>query len=380
MLTTSERPLKFKEMIGQETVRRSLLNQSRRNTFFSTYVFCGKHGCGKTTTARILAKAIECEQKNDGEPCGVCEHCKAITAGTDLDVIEIDGASNNGVDKVRDLIDKVQYQPVRASKKIYIIDEVHMLSNGAFNALLKTLEEPPAWAVFILATTEPEKIPATVRSRSACYTFTGIKDDELGDRLKSIADKYGKRISSDAIKAIVKHSGGSVRDAIRDMETCFEAADEVSLSVVSECLGIDSAEQSMRFVHAMVQNQVKIVVDTVERWNAEGKQLAYVLSQALDVLADIVLYNTAGMTANFDPALVSDYARLTSNSRAYYLVAELLRIREMCRKESNFSVVTAELLLAANHVETDYSDLVNRVTSLETNRSGIPSGNQFSLI
>lgn len=368
MLTTSERPQKFEEMIGQETVRRSLLNQSKKDTFFPTYVFSGKHGCGKTTSARILAKAILCRDKERGEPCGKCAFCKAIAEGNELDVIEIDGASNNGVDKVRELIEKVQYRPVHAAKKVYIIDEVHMLSTGAFNALLKTLEEPPEWAVFILATTEPDKIPATVRSRAACYTFSAIKDSDLAARLDAIAKKCGRKITYGALKTIVKHSGGSVRDAIRDLETCFEAVDtdeEITLDHVVSTLGIDSSEQSMRLINALLNERIPDILETVNRWQEEGKQPAYVLGQAIEALTDIVLYITAQRAVYNPLALVEAYAANIRPDKAFFILKELLRIREVCRRENSYAVVAAELILSAREKHPDTSELISRIEKIE---------------
>lgn len=371
MLTTSERPQKFSEMIGQETVIRSLINQSKKDTFFPTYVFSGKHGCGKTTSARILAKAILCRDKERGEPCGKCAFCKAIAEGAELDVTEIDGASNNGVDKVRELIEKVQFRPVHANKKVYIIDEVHMLSTGAFNALLKTLEEPPEWAVFILATTEPEKIPNTVRSRAACYSFTSIKDSDLAARLDSIAKKCGRKITYGALKTIVKHSEGSVRDAIRDLETCFEAVyedEEITLDHVVQTLGIDSSEQSMRLINALFNERIPDILETVNRWQIEGKQPGYVLGQAIEALTDIVLFITAKRAINNPLALVETYAANISADHAFFILKDLIRIREMCRREANFSVIAAELILTAREKD-ETAELIKRIERLEGKKS-----------
>ena len=190
-LALTERPMKFDDVIGQGVIVKNLAAQSKTNKFFQSYLMYGHYGCGKTTTARILAAAINCHHKDEnGNPCGTCEHCQAVRRGC-ADMVEIDGASNTGIDNIRQLKEQVEYLPTVLDKKVYIIDEVHKLSDAAFNALLKVLEEPPAHVVFILATTDMDKIPATVLSRLAKYEFKRISTDTLVEHFKTVAEKNG---------------------------------------------------------------------------------------------------------------------------------------------------------------------------------------------
>lgn len=221
-LTLTERPMKFDDVIGQGVIVKNLAAQSRMNKFFQAYLMYGHYGCGKTTTARILAAAVNCHHKDEnGNPCGTCEHCQAVRNGC-ADMVEIDGASNTGIDNIRQLKEQAEYLPTVLDKKVYIIDEVHKLSDAAFNALLKVLEEPPAHVVFILATTDKDKIPATVLSRLAKYEFRRISTDTLSGHLKTVADRNGYNYTAEGLAAIARNSDGSVRNAIKMLEIVAE--------------------------------------------------------------------------------------------------------------------------------------------------------------
>ena len=214
------RPVSFDTVVRQEHIVRTLKNQIADNKIGHAYLFCGPRGTGKTSLAKIFARAINCENPQDGSPCGKCKTCISLSAGGNLDISEIDAASNNGVDEMRDLREKVQYPPVSGKYKVYIIDEVHMLTASAFNAVLKTLEEPPAHAVFILATTEPQKIPATILSRCMRFDFKLIPQKDLEGLVKSVLDKTGKKYEDEAVSAIARAGAGSARDSLSIADMC----------------------------------------------------------------------------------------------------------------------------------------------------------------
>ena len=214
------RPVSFDTVVRQEHIVRTLKNRIQSNKIGHAYLFCGPRGTGKTTLAKIFARAINCEHPVDGSPCGKCPTCRALADGANMDISEIDAASNNGVDEMRDLREKVQYPPVAGRYKVYIIDEVHMLTASAFNAVLKTLEEPPAHAVFILATTEPQKIPATILSRCMRFDFKLIPQKDLEGLVKSVLDKTGKEYEEEAVAAIARAGAGSARDSLSIADMC----------------------------------------------------------------------------------------------------------------------------------------------------------------
>ena len=215
------RPTVFEDVKGQEHIVTTLKNQIRSGRTSHAYLFCGTRGTGKTTIAKIFAKAVNCEHPVDGSPCGECAICRSIAAGTSMNVIEIDAASNNGVDSIRQIVEEVNYSPAEGKYKVYIIDEVHMLSIGAFNALLKTLEEPPAYVIFILATTEVHKIPITILSRCQRYDFRRISIDTIADRLKELTQKEQVQIEEKAVRYIAKVADGSMRDALSLLDQCI---------------------------------------------------------------------------------------------------------------------------------------------------------------
>ena len=233
------RPSVFEDVKGQDHIVTTLKNQIKSDRVGHAYLFCGTRGTGKTSVAKILAKAVNCEHPVDGSPCGECEMCKEIQAGNSMNVIEIDAASNNGVDNVREIIDEVSYSPTKGKKKVYIIDEVHMLSTGAFNALLKTLEEPPSYVLFILATTEVQKIPITILSRCQRYDFHRINIDNIEARLRQVVDSEGITVEDRALRYIAKAADGSMRDSLSLLDQCvaFNYGQELTYDKVLNVLG-----------------------------------------------------------------------------------------------------------------------------------------------
>ncbi len=257
------RPKVFSDVYGQEHVTRTLLNEIKENRVSHAYLFTGSRGTGKTTCAKILAKAVNCENSQDGEPCGECEVCRGIDSGSLFDVVEIDAASNNSVNDIRDLREEVNYTPTRCKYRVYIIDEVHMLSPGAFNALLKTLEEPPAHVIFILATTEVHKLPATILSRCQRFDFKRIKPEIMSLRLKEVADKEGISIDDDAAMLISRIADGGLRDGLSILDQCAGKSKKVTSSVVSDAAGLAGTEALYDLSDAVFSKNSAKALDTI---------------------------------------------------------------------------------------------------------------------
>ena len=238
------RPQEFEDVKGQEHIVTTLKNQIKADRIGHAYLFCGTRGTGKTTAAKIFAKAVNCEHPVDGSPCGTCEACRAIAAGNSMNVIEIDAASNNGVENIRQIREEVEYAPTEGKYKVYIIDEVHMLSIGAFNALLKTLEEPPSYVIFILATTEVHKIPITILSRCQRYDFHRISIETISARLTELLEKENVAAEERAVRYIAKAADGSMRDALSLLDQCiaFYLGEELTYEHVLEVLGAVDTE------------------------------------------------------------------------------------------------------------------------------------------
>lgn len=271
------RPDEFEEVKGQEHVVTTLKNQITHDRIGHAYLFCGTRGTGKTTVAKLFAKAVNCEHpREDGSPCNECAACKAISAGNSLNVIEIDAASNNGVDNIREIRDEVQYSPTEGKYKVYIIDEVHMLSIGAFNALLKTLEEPPSYVIFILATTEAHKIPITILSRCQRYDFRRISLDTIYSRLTDLLDREGVEAEEKAVRYVAKAADGSMRDALSLLDQCiaFYLGQKLTYDNVLEVLGavdVDIFNQLMSYVAVNDTMQALKILDDVI-W--QGRELS----------------------------------------------------------------------------------------------------------
>lgn len=294
MLYNDVRPGNWDQVVGQKEVVRSLRNQSKKNKFFQVYVLGGQFGSGKTTIARIIARAANCEHKDDnGNPCCSCPACRSIENGTAMDVVELDAASNTGVDAIRDLKETVGYRPVALQKKVYIIDEVHMLSNGAFNALLKVLEEPPKDVIFVLCTTEVKKIPATVRSRAACYQFSQITRKDMVPYLKEIAEAQHYVVSDDAIELIARNSYGAMRNALSLLEQAAQMG-EVSRDSVSTMLGVSDPVYLFELMEALLQYDISQCIQLTNTLFANGKDPSIMVNDMLELCADCVMALNAG--------------------------------------------------------------------------------------
>ena len=277
------RPEVFSELIGQEHIVRILKHQIASNTLSHAYLLCGTRGTGKTTTARILAKAVNCNASGE-RPCGVCENCKAISAGGFMDVIEIDAASNNGVDNIRELRESVNYPPSTGRKKVYIIDEVHMLSQGGYNALLKTLEEPPSHSMFILATTELQKIPATVLSRCQHHEFRRFPTNEIAAYLGKICEAEGFSYEPDALTLIARQSTGAMRDALSLLDQISSTGDHITLAMAQSILGVATGESVVELIDAIAERNTASGLEILHHALDNGTEPRQIAKQTVEYL------------------------------------------------------------------------------------------------
>ena len=279
-LYRSERPECFEEIIGQKHIVKILQNQIKSDSVSQAYLFTGTRGTGKTSTARILAKAVNCT--GEKKPCGECDNCRSIKDGTFLDVIELDAASNNGVEDLRSLIDSVRYPPTVGKYKVYIIDEVHMLSQAAENAFLKTLEEPPSYAIFILATTDPEKVRATIKSRCMTLNFKRVSENDLMEGMRRICDRKGIRISDEALGVIAAKADGSVRDALSILEQCISTGDdEVTEDLVLDYIGSAGDDFYLALTDAVRDADMSSVIIGIDEMIRDGKDAKQMISDWL---------------------------------------------------------------------------------------------------
>lgn len=289
------RPRVFGDVKGQDHIVTTLQNQIRSERIGHAYLFCGTRGTGKTSVAKIFAKAVNCEHPEDGSPCGECPSCRQIQAGTSLNVVEIDAASNNGVENIREIRDQVQYPPTEGKYRVYIIDEVHMLSTGAFNALLKTLEEPPSYVIFILATTEVHKIPITVLSRCQRYDFRRITVDTIADRLKELTDAEGMAVEDRALRYVAKAGDGSMRDALSLLDQCaaFHYGETLTYENVLDVLGAVDNRVFRELFGALRNGQTKECILRLEEMVIQGRELSQFVADFIWFLRNLLILKTA---------------------------------------------------------------------------------------
>ena len=289
------RPDEFEDVKGQDAIVRTLKNQINADRIGHAYLFCGTRGTGKTTVAKIFAKAVNCEHPVDGSPCGECAMCKSIAAGTSMNVIEIDAASNNGVDNIREIREEVTYRTTEGKYKVYIIDEVHMLSIGAFNALLKTLEEPPEYVIFILATTEAHKIPITILSRCQRYDFKRISIETIAARLRELIDKEGWDVEDKAVRYIAKMADGSMRDSLSLLDQCaaFYMNETLTYDHVLEVLGAVDTEVFSRLLRQLLAMDVHQVIETVDEMVMQGRELSQLAADFTWYLRNLLLVKSS---------------------------------------------------------------------------------------
>ncbi|WP_411843023.1 DNA polymerase III subunit gamma/tau [Salinicoccus sp. HZC-1] len=375
------RPQTFQDVVGQKHVTKTLRNAIIRDKESHAYLFNGPRGTGKTSIAKIFAKALNCRFSSEGEPCNECDICLSITEGSANDVIEIDAASNNGVDEIRNIREKVKYAPSETRYKVYIIDEVHMLTTGAFNALLKTLEEPPGHAIFILATTEPHKIPATIISRCQRFDFKAIEINEIVGRLKYVADSESLEYEEDAIEYIARTSEGGMRDALSIMDQVIAYSnDYITLEDAVMITGGIKSEELNRWLKLIEQKDSREAFITYHRFIDEGKDPTRLIHELVYYIRDIILMKHSG-EAEEDVAFYH-----TEDKVLYEMIDVLNDAMVMMRFSVNTSVhlevVIVKLIQVLNRnelaVETqsvDLSHIEQKLTELERRLSNQPQTN-----
>lgn len=367
----------FDELYGQEAVVASLKNQVKNNEISHAYIFQGTRGTGKTSAAKILSRAVNCLNPVDGNPCNECENCKKILSESVLDVVEMDAASNNGVDDIRELKDKVIYPPQSLKYKVYIIDEVHMLSKGAFNALLKILEEPPRHLIFILATTEIEKIPATILSRSQKFNFKRISIDDIVENLKRITELEGKSCDDEVFTLIAKTADGAMRDALSVLDQLLtKNKDHIQLEDAMEVLGISSSKLLFSFSKALIEKNISDALLTIDEIYKEGVDFNTLSSQILNHFRDILLVKTLK-----DPKKIvyTTYMKEFNELAGKVQLEDLLSIIEIL-KELSLEIKYADnkrVVFEMNAIKickrSTGENLENRIKSLEEKINNIKS-------
>lgn len=377
------RPTAFEDVKGQDHIVTTLKNQIKAERTSHAYLFCGTRGTGKTTIAKIFAKAVNCEHPADGSPCGECAICRAIAAGASMNVIEIDAASNNGVDSIREIVDEVTYSPAEGNYKVYIIDEVHMLSIGAFNALLKTLEEPPSYVIFILATTEVHKIPITILSRCQRYDFKRITIDTIADRIRELMDKEQVQIEEKAIRYIAKTADGSMRDALSLLDQCiaFHFGKELTYDKVLDVLGAVDTEVFSRLLRIVLDADVTGAISLLEEIVMQGRELTQFISDFTWYLRNLLLVKTADGVEDVIDVSTENLARLKEEAQMVENDVIMRYIRVMSElsgqiryaSQKRILVEIALIKLCRPSMETDTSSLVDRIRQLEEKlEKGIP--------
>ena len=337
------RPQEFDDVKGQDHIVTTLKNQIKADRIGHAYLFCGTRGTGKTTIAKIFAKAVNCEHPVDGSPCGECPTCRAIAAGNSMNVIEIDAASNNGVDNIRQIREEVEYRPTEGKYKVYIIDEVHMLSIGAFNALLKTLEEPPAYVIFILATTEAHKIPITILSRCQRYDFRRISIDTITARLRELMDAEQVTVEDRALRYIAKAGDGSMRDALSLLDQCiaFYLGQELTYDKVLDTLGAVDTEIFSRLLRQILDKNITGAIQTVETLVIEGRELGQFVTDFTWYLRNLML-----IKASDDMEDILDVS--TENLAQLKKEAAVIRSDSLMRYIRIFSELSGTIRYAVN--------------------------------
>ena len=373
------RPARFDDFVGQEAVIKTLRSQVMSGRIAHAYLFCGTRGTGKTSTAKVFARAVNCENPDRGEPCGECSACRALSAESSLDILEIDAASNNGVDEIRDLREKVKYPPQNGRYRVYIIDEVHMLSQGAFNALLKTLEEPPSYVVFILATTEPQKLPATILSRCQRFDFGRIPSHQIVERLRVALEEGGLAAEEAALARIARAAEGGMRDAWSIMDMCLGYAQEdgkgLTEELVLQVLGAADKRFLFEFADMLIGADAPGALSMIDKMMRAGREVQVFVRDVSGHLRNLMLADVCGEehaaqlleVTQEDAAAYVAQARRTSHTRLMRML-DLFLASETDMKwaaQPRFALEAAALRACEPEESLQLEALISRVDELE---------------
>lgn len=367
------RPKVFADVYGQEHVTSTLLNEIKEGRISHAYLFTGSRGTGKTTCAKILAKAVNCEHNQNGEPCNECEVCKGLDAGTIYDVVEIDAASNNGVDNIRDLREEANYTPARGKYRVYIIDEVHMLSTGAFNALLKTLEEPPAHVIFILATTEVHKLPATILSRCQRFDFKRIQPETMSIRLKEVAKAENMNLSDEAALLISRIADGGMRDALSILDQCAGRSRDIDEALVSDVAGIAGREALYELSQAVSEKNSGKALDIISTLHQNSYDMERLCVEMINHFRNFLIAKTVNKSRELIICTDDEYKNILSSAEAFTLpnIIYALDLFQQTLTQikgganSRIEMEMSFIKLCEPKLETSQEAILSRLSSLE---------------
>lgn len=376
------RPRVFADVYGQDHVTSTLKNEIKEGRISHAYLFTGSRGTGKTTCAKILAKAVNCPNAVDGEPCNACEICKGLDSGTIYDVVEIDAASNNGVDNIRDLREEVNYTPTRGKYRVYIIDEVHMLSTGAFNALLKTLEEPPAHVIFILATTEVHKLPATILSRCQRFDFKRIQPETMAVRLQQVAGLEGMELAPDAATLIARIADGALRDGLSILDQCAGRSKQITAQLVSEVAGLAGREALYRLSDAVLARDSSAAVEELAQLHENSYDMERLCVEMINHFRNFMMVKTVKKSRELIICTDDEYKHIEA-SAGQFTLAQILRGLDLFQSTlvkikggatPRIEMEMAFVRLCEPKLEADSDAINQRLSALErTVQNGVPA-------
>lgn len=382
------RPAIFAEVKGQDHIVTTLKNQLKAGRIGHAYLFTGTRGTGKTSVAKILARAVNCENPTEDGPCGECKICKAIAAGASMNVIEIDAASNNGVDNIREIVDEVSYSPAEGKYKVYIIDEVHMLSIGAFNALLKTLEEPPSYVIFILATTDVHKLPITILSRCQRYDFKRISIDTIAERMRDLVGREEVQVQDKALRYIAKVADGSMRDALSLLDQCiaFHLGNELTYDMALDVLGAVDTSVFSRLLRHVLERDVAGCIGLMEEIVMQGRELAQFVTDFTWYLRNLMLVQVSDNLEDVIDVSSENLARLKEEAKevSFDQIGRYIRIFSELSGQIKYSsqkrvlVEIALIKLCRPDMEESQEAVLDRVRLLEEELDKIKQGS-FSI-